>query len=337
MRVLAVFCGTVLAACGIRSSPSSAGPVPPGCHFGGPDSSWLSTALDAWQRKGAPALRVAALPVPPLILFDSECVFRVTVGEVWQVQSSPHGGRIQLPDGRTIPPMSIGITSPGANDTTFFLALALPQVWQEDIRYRPLNESRSGWEEYLMGAFSHEMAHARMLPNLLGRLRALEAGIYPDTIEDNAVQNRFADSADFAAAVSRETQLLYRAASAGTRRTRLLLARAALESMEQRRARYYTGDDALWSELEQTFLDLEGVAQWAAFQVRWGPFAPNQSHQRQLAQFRSSREFWSEDQGLSLVLALDALVPDWQQLVMGPRPPTTFDLLRRAILQGPSS
>jgi hypothetical protein len=275
--------------------------------------------------------------MPPLILFDSRCAFEVTVRQSWQVVPSVHGGRIRLPNGRAIPPISIGITSPAADDTTFFLALALPDVWRSDPRYRALNESRSGWEDYLVGAFSHEMAHARMLPGLLGRLRELEAAIYPDTIEDNAVQNRFADSVEFAEAVSRETQWLYRAAAAGSRRTRVLLVRAALESMEARRARYYVGIDAAWSDLEQTFLDLEGIAQWVAFQVRWGPFAPGQARERQLAQFRSSREFWSEDQGLALVLALDALVADWQQLVVGARPVTTFELLRRAVAQDPGS
>jgi hypothetical protein len=321
------------AACGSRTrTPPTPATNVPHCQFAAADSTWLSTAIAAWRRIGEPRLRQPRdVPLPHLVLFDPGCVHELDVGSAWRVRSASHEGRIRLPNGHVIAPIGIGITSPTANDTAIFLALALPESWRGDPRYRGTNDSRQTWERYLVEAFTHEMTHALMLPGLLRRLRGLEASIYPDTLEDNLVQSRFRGSRDFARAVARETDLFYRVARATTVRIRRDYARLALASMRERRERYYVGDLAAWAEMEQTFLDLEGVAQWAAFGHAAGTLPPGPSFDRVLAQFRSTREFWSEDQGFAMILALDALVPAWQTRLISATPTTSFDLLEQAL------
>jgi hypothetical protein len=180
------------------------------------------------------------------------------------------------------------------------------------------------------------MTHARMLPFVLSRLRALEAAIYPDTVEDNAIQNRFGGDRAFAQSVQTETDLLYHAVTATSASIRAQYVRTALALMRERWARFYVGDLAAWAELEQVFLDVEGIAQWVAFHVRWGGVvgtsrAPGSLFDRLLVRFRSDREFWSEDQGLLLIMALNELVPDWQRQILAPNAPTAFELLSRAV------
>jgi hypothetical protein len=299
------------------------------------DSVWLARAISEWRQIGEPLLRVDPKPFPPLILFDTGCAYDVNPVERWNVTGKAHGGTIRLPNGRSIQPTGVGITSPTSGDTGVFLAIALPEAWRADPRYGT-SESRAGWERYLVGAFAHEMTHARMLPFLLPRLRMLEAAVYPDTIEDNAVQNRFGHDRVFAQSVQTETDLLYRAAVAPSASMRAQYVRTALTLMRERWDRYYVGDLAGWSELEQVFLDLEGVAQWVAFSVRWGGAtgasrSPGSLFDRLLRRFRDNREFWSEDQGLLLVIALDALVPDWQRQVLATDAPTVYELLSRAV------
>jgi len=320
------------AACGSSRTPRSTPTSASECRFPAADSVWLSTAIADWHRIGEPRLRLPRqAPLPQLVLFDPACVHEVEVGTTWRIRSASHRGRIRLPNGHVIPPIGIGITSPTANDTAIFLALALPESWRADPRYRGTNDTRLNWERYLVGAFTHEMAHARMLPGLLQRLRGLEASIYPDTLEDNLVQSRFRANRDFAGAVARETDLLYRASQASTVRIQRDYARIALAGIRERRERHYVGDLASWGEMEQTFLDLEGVAQWAAFGHLAGSLTSGATFNRLLARFRSSREFWSEDQGLAMILALDALVPDWQSRLISPAPTTSFDLLTQAL------
>jgi hypothetical protein len=296
---------------------------------------WLTRAMSQWKQIGEPLLRIEPGRFPPLILFDPECAYHVNPVEQWKVTASAHGGSILLPNGRSIKPMGVGITSPSSGDTGVFLAIALPAAWRADPRYGT-SETRAGWERYLVGAFSHEMTHARMLRYLLPRLRVLEAAIYPDTVEDNAIQNRFGNDRAFAQSVQTETDLLYHAATAATASTRTQYVRTALALMRERWDRYYVGELAQWSELEQVFLDLEGIAQWVAFHVRWGgetgaSRSPGSLFDRLLRRFRDTREFWSEDQGLLLVFALDALVPDWQRQLLAPNAPTAYELLSRAV------
>lgn len=333
MRALAVLVAVPLLACAGRAVPDP-GPSSGQCVLPAADSVWLGNALSAWTHIGERLLRLDSRPVPSLLLFDRYCLYQVNPLAEWRVTADYHGGRIPLPNGRAIAPTGIGITSPMPGDTGVFLALALPEAWRSDPRYGT-SETRIGWERYLTGAFAHEMTHVRMLEYLLPRLRALEAAIYPDTLEDNIVQNRFGGDRGFAQSVYEETDLLYRAVTAAGSSIRAQYVRAALALMRDRWDRYYVGDFRSWDEVEQVFLDLEGVAQWVAFHIRWGTDAAaargvGGMFDRLLRRFRGSREFWSEDQGLLMILALDALVPGWQRQLLAPNAPTAYELLVRA-------
>lgn len=333
MRILTLALAILAAGCarsGTPIHPASAGSAP--CAFGAADSAWLARALGEWRRIGEQALKLEPRPLPPLVLFDTRCAYHVTANGSWRVTASAHGGAVRLPNGRSIPPVGIGITSPAIGDSTLFLALALPDAWRADPRYRTSSETRAGWEDYLVTAFSHEMAHASMLPQLLPRLRELEAAIYPDTMEDNLVQDRFRRVPAFAQSIARETDLLQRALMARSPDVRIEYLRAALSTMRARRDRYFVGELAAWGDAEQVFLDLEGVAQWVSLHVtsRSVTLPRGDAFASLLSRFRATREFWSEDQGLMLILVLDAMVPAWQQRMLRRGGATAVQLLEDA-------
>lgn len=293
------------------------------------DSRWLASALNAWQYTRDRLLRLPDEPIPPVILFDRRCAYRIAITtDRLAVVSNAHDGRIDLPDGRAIEPRAFGMTAPTANDSALFLILALPQVWRTDPVFR---RSQENWHVYLTGAFIHEMTHSRMLRGLLPRIRAFAPSIYPDTVRDDAVQDRFGRDRVFTSFVTRETDLLLRVASAANRTLRVDLARAAVELIRERRARYYVGDLESWSEIEQTFLDLEGVAQWAAFSNERTTTNRLLSFERALNRFRTGEQYWSQDEGLALFLALDALSPGWQARIFSAESVSSLDLLTQAI------
>jgi hypothetical protein len=250
------------------------------------------------------------------------------VGERVDVAAAEHHGGIDLPNDRTIGVRAFGMTSPTSNDSSLFLALALASVWRTDPQYR---HSSANWEQYVTGAFVHEMTHARMLRAMVPRLRALEPALYPDSIREDVVQDRFSGEPLFASSVARETELLYRVASEHNGAMRTGTARAALEMIRTRRARYYTGNLEPWFELEQVFLDLEGVAQWAAFSHARATNYRQFSFLDALDRFRSGEQFWSQDEGFALFLALDALDNRWQARFFAEPRVTSLELIERAL------
>jgi hypothetical protein len=292
------------------------------------DSAWLTSSLRAWDLTRERILRLPPAPLPLIILFDRRCAYRVSVGQRVEIAASEHQGAIDLPNDRTIGVRAFGMASPTTNDSTFFLTLALASVWRTDPQYR---HSSANWEQYVTGAFVHEMTHARMLRAMVPRLRALAPALYPDSIRDDVVQDRFANEPLFAASVARETELLYRVASERNSSMRVGVARSALEMIRTRRARYYTGELEPWFELEQAFLDLEGVAQWAAFSHARATFHRQFSFLDALERFRSGEQFWSQDEGLALFLALDALDNQWQARFFAEPRVSSLDLIARAI------
>lgn len=339
MKVAAVLLSTVLAGCatgrGVPGSrpatPGAAAAAPSGdCSMPSRDSAWLASALNAWDYTRERVLRLPRQPLPHLLLFDQSCVYRVEVGDSLAIAGRAHFGSILLPDGRAIPARSVGLTAPTAGDSSLFLVLSLLDVWRSDPRY---SGTREGWEAYLTGAFIHEMTHARMVRPLLPLLREYAIDTYPDTVGDDVVQDRFGRDPGFAAAVRRETDLLFRAVTARNAVTRLALAREALALIRARRARYYVGDLARWAEIEQAFLDLEGVAQWAAFMHARATVYRYLVFEEALRKFRTGEEYWSQDQGLALFLLLNALEPAWRPHIFSASPPPTssLELLARAL------
>lgn len=292
------------------------------------DGGWLASAIDAWHVTRERVLRLPDAPMPLIILFDRRCAYHVRVTDSVAIEGARHHGAIQLPNDRAIDVRAFGMASPASNDSSFFVALALASVWRTDPQYRAV---AGGWLQYLTGAFVHEMTHARMLPTVLPHLRQMAPALYPDSIRDDVVQDRFANEALFATSVKRETDLLYRAATARNRGARADLARSAVEMIRMRRARFYVGALESWFEIEQAFLDLEGIAQWAAFSHARATFHRRFSFSEALDRFRGGEQFWSQDQGLALFLALDALDDNWRSRFFAEPRVSSLDLLASAL------
>lgn len=221
-------------------------------------------------------------------------------------------------------PVTFASLVPG--DSSTFLVLALEDVWASDPAYRFDPEN---WSDYLTRVFVHEMTHARHLTAWAPLLRVEAGRVGLNDLTDDIIQQRFDTVPGFHEAVQRETAMLYDAiAQTGTRRRTLV--RAAIDSMQARRARYFGGLNAPWSRIEQLLLDMEGAGQWAAL-AHLGYSRPGASMERLINIVRDSRSFWSQDQGLALYLAVDALVPGWQRLAFSTEAKSALEMLNDAL------
>lgn len=312
------------------------------CRMGEDDRIWLASALTAWRAVERGALGVDPEPLPWILLFDEACVWHLGAapataaasgvelrlplaqGEV-AARGEAHGGKLRTPDGGELP---VAITSfaatYGAPDVRPFLAMALPGVW----RRVPRHADDPGLGRLMRAVFAHEMTHTRQSRGLGAAVtRLAERHGLGDELDDDVIQKRFGERPGFRAAYEAERDLLYAAAAATDPALRRELAARASAALAERRARYFTGPDRFYAELEELFLGFEGAANWVGYQVVRGEGVETGAA---LDFLRRGGRFWSQDEGLALFLVIDRGVPGWPRRVLSDRPAAAFDLLAEA-------
>ena len=162
---------------------------------------------------------------------------------------------------------------------------------------------------YLQGAFTHEMTHTQQLVQINRRLRQLIGSTeLLGRLTDDVIQERFQKEQGFARLVERERDMLFRAAGLSDPALRRQIAIKALAMIRDRHARYYSGRNTPYAEIETLFLTMEGAGQWAAYKLIKARGVVGSSDAEVLKLVRDNRRYWSQDQGLALFLLLDVMV-----------------------------
>ena len=97
--------------------------------------------------------------------------------------------------------------------------------------------------------------------------------------------------------------------------------------MEVRRTQYFTGANTIYAELEDVFLNMEGLGNWVAYQVALREGMSEAGGQDFI---RRGRNRWSQEEGLAAFLIIDALVPGWRARVLQGQPASILELLRES-------
>ena len=299
--------------------------APPGCALSGAEHAWIDRSLSAWRLARTDRLRVDDEAAPPsIVFFNEKCAFEGAGGPPWR--GVAHGGSVTLPDGKTIPPQVASFAAPYAEHTRVFFAMALPSIWQAGGV-----QSELGLETMMVAVLVHEMTHTRQFAAYTPRLNALDRRYgLGDALTDDIVQNTFREHADFVAAYETERDLIYRAAAAQDDAEARGLAGEALARMRARGARFFTGENAKLPELEDIFLTMEGIAQWAGYSWLIHPQGLGIAPEAALPAMRRGGRQWSQDEGLAIFLVVDRLVPDWQARAFAAEPATAMELLALA-------
>ena len=242
-------------ASGMVVSPSRAS-----CTLTTADSTWIAKGLAGWQRQSARVLHAPPTRFPILILFDSTCshtlapalrpevdVTFMGAGRTFGSRSREHGGTVRLPDGDSVPASLVSFTSRLPNGDMFFV-MSLPSIWRSSGRASPN-------DVFATAVFMHEFTHTQS-PGLGSRVDALIRRGLPRTVDDDVIQKRFDSLPEFQRAYEAERDLLFEAASAPSRDGALEAARRALALMDRRRARFFTGPNAIYAEAEDVFLSM---------------------------------------------------------------------------------
>jgi hypothetical protein len=153
----------------------------------------------------------------------------------------------------------------------------------------------------------------------------------PDSFDDNAVQTRFKDNAEFTESVKQETCLFLDAVAAADDAEARSLAREGRRLMLARQARFEVGDDAYFAEAEDIWLTFEGSGQWAGYQWLVHPNGGGRPQAEVMARFSKGRH-WSQTEGFAVVMALDRIAgPGWKRHAFGDGKRTVLEMLDDAL------
>jgi hypothetical protein len=299
-------------------------------------SPWISRWFTAWELASREILHLPDAPPPGFVFFDSTCVY--TTLEVaaagTKMQNGPklrgaslpwrtalHGDTLTLPNERR---MEVTLLSFAGNDKKKgpFFVMAAPSYWAQ--------KGAIG-EPGLTGVFLHEFTHTRQLAGMAKIIEPIDAAWkrLPE-LTDDIVQHRFGKDSVYIAAYLEERDLFYRAASAGPPDSVRALAVEALAMMRRRQARWFVGDDAVFSTLDDTWLSMEGAGQWVAVAWLSHPRGGGMTRDAAIAKMLGGRRWWSQDESLAIFLVIERLLPDWPKLVFRDPSAGVLELLARA-------
>jgi hypothetical protein len=320
MRGLAILAACLVAGCTTaQPRPSYAGD--PACKLGEEDRAWLEGAPGVWSLVQTDVFRLKPLPTRfTWVLFDGACAYTGAGDGSWT--ASVHNGHIKTPDGEEHEPGVVSFVTPVR--TSAFMLMSLPSIWREAGV-----PDRGGMSSFLYSVFAHEMTHLRQTGPIYDRIAkvAADAGFPDDEMGDDIVQNRFKDNAEFKASVERERDILL-AGFAGDDAAARAAAGEALGLIRARQARWYTGENAPLAELEDLFLTLEGMGQFAGYSWLVHPKGGGRAPVDAVAQMRT--RWWSQEEGMAIMLIVQRLVPDWRTRAFGTHPQTALELLALA-------
>ena len=318
-----------------------------GCDLSPANQLWLQRAVDGWDMVRRDFLKVPASPLPWIVLFDASCIWHLNPtdprllsdarqlpastltfdGSGVDIRAVPHSGTVLLPNRVEIPIEVKASTALYRNGRMTFLVMSMPSVWRAHrgakIAYL---------DEYLQGAFTHEMTHTQQLVQINRRLRQLIGSTeLLGRLTDDVIQDRFQKEQGFTRLIERERDMLFRAAGLTDPALRREIAIKALAMIRDRHARYYSGRNTPYAEIETLFLTMEGAGQWAAYKLIKARGVVGSSDAEVLKLVRDNRRYWSQDQGLALFLLLDVMVPNWQARIFQNEPASPFTLLEEAL------
>ena len=314
------------------------------CPVGADERVWVGNAIAAWTKVRKESLGLPSAKLPWLLLFNETCVVNIEPDPKFlhhdpllvrpkrsrfgratvRAWIAPHGGKISLPDGGEVPAGLLSFAAPYDSGKASFLISALPAVW----RKAPHLQSEPNVDVLAASVFVHEMTHT-LHSGFYDQLSEIEKRKKtPDEIDDDIIQKRFEKVEEFRAMIETERKLLHEAASQPGRAEKRRLAAMALKAIDQRRHRFFADETAEFAEIEDVFLTMEGVANWAAFKAA---LDQGLTRPEALKLIRRGGKYWSQDIGLALFLVIDDLLPNWQKRAFAAQNATAYELLKDAV------
>ncbi len=303
----------------------------PACKLLDGDQKWLDRSVAAWRYA---AKHYGQFVVPTgarAIIGSAECVLSSDTAlfpdktVIWN--SIEGNGRIPIIEDFTMPLSPISQALEVNGGATF--VMSAPTVWRKN----EVTGGKIGIENLMTAVFIHETSHTLQQKTYMAAFSAVaKANGLPEDFNDDSIQDRFKSNKKFSSSIDSETSLLLAAARTESVSQARMLARNALSLIKARRKRHFTGKDAFMSKVEDIFYTLEGSGQWLGYQWLVDPKGGNLAVADAMDRFGSGSGFWSQAQGMALLMAVDRFDNGaWKRSAFGDGKLAGVELLEAAL------
>jgi hypothetical protein len=191
-----------------------------------------------------------------------------------------------------------------------FFVMAAPSFWKE----AGINSEEVGLEKMLTGVFLHEFAHTRQM-NGIGRIitEYERSHRFDFPVGDDMIQEYFANDSSYVKNFKEEVELFYQAALSPGEADMKQLAKQGMIMLKERQNQYLIRKNKVLGEMDNVFLTMEGVGQYMMAKYLQSPLAGTVPKVVAIHATRRGKKWWSQDEGLALVLLYERLTPhpDW--------------------------
>jgi hypothetical protein len=247
--------------------------------------------------------------------------------------AAPHGGAVTLPNGVRIPagPHAAGSMFDAPEPTPFY-AMALLDIWRAEL---PPEKQTEHMDDDFLTIAQHELTHTLQLRGIFNAAREVGERLQVESLDldDDRIQEIFEDDPEYVATFDEERALLFEASLVADVVEKRRMVRRAVELARARQARWFVGEHAVHAELDGRFLAMEGLGEWVRYQLMTrGPVGalPRQTRDGALERLRGKKPYWSQDEGVAILLVLEQLLPGFRDRLLADPLPDAFVLLEEA-------
>ena len=314
---------------------------------------WMQAMLNNWNAVCRRDLRIPAQPLPWIIFYDETLAWhlhpetsllpphqastrslRFTGKPYPLIQVAHQDGKLWVP-GRASVPIDVArprmAAMPYDSDRSSFFIAPLPSLFH---KLAAPDQARN-LDELFLGAAAHELTHTQQLAFAMAKIRQLRIRYnLPEHLDDNIIEREFGNNAEYKRMYGEEGDLWTKAMRATDLDDVRRAAEQALLASQARKARFFVGDKAGYSDLEDIFLAMEGLAMWVQFRTARERAPSGEDWLTTFISLAQKSDAWSQQDGLALLILIERLAPGWHARFLAPDFPSPFAVLREAIRSG---
>ena len=293
------------------------------------DIYWLYDWLAAWELTSKEIFKLSEANPPIMLFYDSDYVYtnslisapngKVIIGPklygndiVWLKQK--HNDTLTIPDGKRVPVQIMTFAAPcEQKEIESFFVMAAPSFWQS----AGIEEEVVGLTNFLTGIFLHEFAHTRQMNGIGAKITNYEQNNKFDfEVGDDLIQDYFSEDSLYVQLFREEVKLIYTLSKTPREQIKISDLENVLKKIKQRQEAYLNPEKEILVEMDKIFLTMEGVGQYAMVSWLIHPKGGGFSKEIAIKVARRGKNWWSQEEGLALVLLYKqlSLNPDWKTM-----------------------
>ena len=287
---------------------------------------WLWEWIQSWDKISEETFNLPETTPPKILFYDEQYVYSnsqvsspngmIFEGPdlynqkiTWRKQL--HNNTLILPDSIKVPLQLMTFAAPLENGSYFIMPA--PSYWKKV----GLKNEVVSVDQMLNGIFVHEFAHTRQLESIIKNIIEFEQNEnYDHPVNDDIVQNYFQKDSTYRLTFKQEINCFYELLNINKEKSLANYTKICLDKFKLRQKTYLLPISVNLIEMDNVFLTMEGIGQYAMMSYYMSADGGNLSFEEALKATRHNKKWWSQEEGLALLLVYEKLVGkiDWSEL-----------------------